>query len=295
MKKIDHICLALRPKISPSYLGVVKKIAEWLFKKNVYLIFPQAQKTIIQKLLPSKKILFSNPKNFFKQGDLIISLGGDGTFIGLCPFSNEKTPVLSINLGTVGFITEFEKDQMFDALENIFKKKAVLKKIPLFSIEIKRKNPIKDYFINDVVMSKNDIARIFSLRLQVNDEPFYSLSGDGIIISSPIGSTAYSLAAGGPIVHPDVSGIILTPICTHSLIHRPVVIPNSSFVKLNAFNKASGVHITLDGQKNIPLNPDDTVVINKTKPKKVVIIKNQTLSYPSKLQKKFIHGRKELG
>src|SRR5690606_15928418 len=128
---------------------------------------------------------------------------------------------------------------------------------PLYHVAVARKGKplFKDYFFNDAVLGKNDIARMVYLRVEMETEHIYNLAGDGIIISSPMVSTAYSMAAGGPIVHPDVKALVLTPICPHSLIHRPFVIPDSTSINLKILPPHHSLTLTLDGQ--VAVNIDE--------------------------------------
>src|SRR5690606_6574540 len=199
---------------------------------------------------------FWDSKSFHNNVGIMLSLGGDGTLIGVCRRINSKIPVLGINLGRLGFITEFNKNEYFDRLSDILEGKYQVTSKPLCHVAVHRKNKVhfKDYFFNDAVLAKNDIARMIYLRAELGKEHIYNISGDGIIISTPLGSTAYSMAAGGPIVHPEVRGLILTPICPHSLIHRPFVIPDSAPITLRILPPHHSVTLTLDGQ--VAINVD---------------------------------------
>jgi NAD+ kinase len=158
-----------------------------------------------------------------------------------------------------------------------------------------RKNKVhfKDFFFNDAVLAKNDIARMITLRAEMGNEHIYNIRGDGIIISTPMGSTAYSMAAGGPIVHPDVKGIILTPICPHSLIHRPFVIPDTAPISLKLLPPHHSVTLTLDGQVAINIDEQDVVVINSSRMKKVSLVKNPERLYFETVSEKFVSGKKD--
>ena len=133
---------------------------------------------------------------------------------------------------------------------------------------------------------------MFKIDVECNEEHMYELSGDGLIISSPIGSTAYSLAAGGPIVHPSVNGIILTPICPHGLTHRPLVIPDSQTIELIVPKKEQELMLTLDGQSVHSLESLDRVRITKNKNRYINLIKNPDRAYFQTLKEKFTYGRR---
>jgi NAD+ kinase len=222
-------------------------------------------------------------------------MGGDGTLIGVCRRINSKTPVLGINLGRLGFITEFNKNEYFDHLPQILEGEFETTQKPLYSVTVHKKGTVlfKDHFFNDAVLAKTDIARMIYLRAEINDEHAYNLSGDGIIISSPMGSTAYSMAAGGPIVHPDLKGLIITPICPHSLIHRPFVVPENFTIKLKVQPPHHSLTLTLDGQVAINLDEQDEVIINSLKAKRVHLIRNPQKQYFETIREKFVFSKRD--
>jgi len=229
-----------------------------------------------------------------KNSDLIISLGGDGTLIGVCRNADRKMPpIFGVNMGHLGFITEFNKIDMFDELTKILKGNYTTRNLTIYTVEVHKfgKRIFKGNFVNDAVINKNDISRMFTLSVEVDDEHVYDLSGDGIIISSPTGSTAYSLAAGGPIIHPGVTGMVLTPICAHSLTHRPLLIMDKSVVKIKVDRKNSPVNLTLDGQHNIAVDSNETVYIKRSG-RKVKLIENPERNYFLTLKEKFTHGKR---
>src|SRR5690606_1398875 len=125
------------------------------------------------------------------------------------------------------------------------------------------------------------------------DEHIYDLSGDGLIISSPIGSTAYSLAAGGPIIHPQVGALVLTPICAHSLTHRPIVVPDDMRITVKSRDKDEAIHLTLDGQQLLDINPYQVIKISKSKARYVKLVQNSERTFFHTLKVKFTHGRRE--
>jgi NAD+ kinase len=199
-------------------------------------------------------------------------------------------------MGHLGFITEFSKVDFYDELELTLKGNFELNTLSLHQVEIfdKEKSIFKSYFLNDVVINNNQISRMLTLSVEGNDEHIYNLAGDGLIISSPIGSTAYSLAAGGPIIHPDVNAITLTPICAHSLTHRPLVVSENSIIQVKAIKSEDSLKITLDGQEVIVISSNEVVRITKAKSKIVKLIKNPDRTYFRTLKEKFTHGAREI-
>lgn len=300
MKKnaLKIVGITLKPNSTPEFYNILPNLCSWLQRRKKQIVFREEDRERVLKFFKSKStdsLLFWNSKNFHNKVDIMFSLGGDGTLIGVCRRINAKIPVLGINLGRLGFITEFNKNEYFDRLGGILDGSFEVTIKPLCHVEVERKGEIhfKDYFFNDAVLAKNDIARMIYLRAELGNEHIYNIAGDGIIISTPLGSTAYSMAAGGPIVHPDVRGLVLTPICPHSLIHRPFVIPDTAPIVLKILPPHHSVTLTLDGQVAINIDEQDLVRINNAKVKKVSLIKNPDRSYFETIREKFIVNKRD--
>jgi NAD+ kinase len=300
MKKnsLKIVGITLKPNSTPEFYSILPNLCSWLLRRKRQVVFREEDRERVLKFFKQKStenLLFWNSKNFHNKVDIMFSLGGDGTLIGVCRRINTKIPVLGINLGRLGFITEFNKNEYFERLGNILDGQYAITQKPLFHVSVVRKNKIhfKDYFFNDAVLAKNDIARMIYLRAELATEHIYNISGDGIIISTPLGSTAYSMAAGGPIVHPDVKGLVLTPICPHSLIHRPFVIPDSAPITLKILPPHHSVTLTLDGQVAINIDEHDIVTINDARVKKVCLIKNPDRFYFETIRDKFVFSKKD--
>jgi NAD+ kinase len=290
------IGITLKPNATPEFYGLLPNLCSWLARRKRQVIFREEEKQRVIKLFRLKStenLLFSDCKSFHNKIDLMLSLGGDGTLIGVCRRINSKIPVLGVNLGRLGFITEFNKNEYFDRLADILDGKYEVTTKPLFHVSVSRRNKIhfKDYFFNDAVLGKNDIARMLYLRAEMDNEHIYNLAGDGIIISTPMGSTAYSMAAGGPIVYPGVRALILTPICPHSLTHRPFVIPDNSPITIKILPPHHSVTLTLDGQVALNLDEHDVVTINSAKMKKVSLIHNPERLYFQTIRDKFVSSK----
>jgi NAD+ kinase len=219
--------------------------------------------------------------------DIIILIGGDGTFLSVAQQAVENgIPIAGFNLGTLGFLTELSKDTLESCLTDIFSKKLKISERKLLEIFYKGERYIA---LNDVVISKGNIARIIKLRLEINGSEVAQIRADGLIISTPTGSTAYSLSAGGPIVTPKVNGIIITPICPHSLTFRPFVIPDHSVVKVTLISETTRVFLTLDGQRVIPMSTSDFFETRIYK-KKLKIVEARHMNYFGLLSEKLNWG-----
>lgn len=300
MKKhsLKTIGITLKPNSTPEFYNILPNLCAWLLRRKKHVVFREEDKERVHKFFKQKStdhLEFWNSKNFHNKVDIMFSLGGDGTLIGVCRRINTKIPVLGINLGRLGFITEFNKNEYFDRLGDILEGNYEVTQKPLCHVTVTRKGEkhFEDYFFNDAVLAKNDIARMIYLRAELGKEHIYNIAGDGIIISTPMGSTAYSMAAGGPIVHPDVKGIVLTPICPHSLIHRPFVIPDTAPITLKILPPHHSVTLTLDGQVAINVDEQDIVSINDSRVKKISLIKNPDRLYFETIRDKFVFSKKD--
>ncbi len=296
MSSFQKVGIVLKPNALNDFYGILPNLSNWITKRKVEVVFRVTDKERVTKIFNKKEVKFNfvEDEEFYTKLDLIISLGGDGTLIGLCRRIKTKSPILGINLGRLGFITPFNKNEFYDHLDRIFSKKYKVIKQPLYLVEVSRKGKIvfKDYFFNDIVIAKNDIARMISLRVESNGEHVYNLSADGLIVSSTVGSTAYSLAAGGPLVHPEVGALLITPICPHSLTFRPLVVPLNSKITLKIQPPYHKVSITLDGQEFFSIEEHDVVKINHKMTKKVSLIENPERNFFETLKDKFVHGRR---
>ncbi|HLP45668.1 MAG TPA: NAD(+)/NADH kinase, partial [Candidatus Kapabacteria bacterium] len=210
------------------------------------------------------------------QVDIIILIGGDGTFLSVATHAVEAhIPVGGFNLGTLGFLTELSKDLLEEKLIEIFNGQAVISERKLLEINFKEKKMIA---LNDVVANRGNISRISKLLLEIDRDRVVEFSGDGLIISTPTGSTAYSLASGGPIVSPQVNGFIITPICPHSLTFRPLIVPDHSRIKVTSLSENNRVFFTVDGQKVLPMHTGDTFEVGLYN-KKLKMIADKEMNY----------------
>ncbi|UCH96968.1 MAG: NAD(+)/NADH kinase [Candidatus Aminicenantes bacterium] len=218
--------------------------------------------------------------------DIIILIGGDGTFLSVAKQAvDSRIPVAGFNLGSLGFLTELKKENLEKNLKNIFFGQPKISHRKILEIEYKEK---KYTALNDVVVGKGNIARIIKMQLEIDASYVAEVSADGLIISTPTGSTAYSLAAGGPIVTPKVNGLIITPICPHSLTFRPLVIPDNSKVKVTLIYSTQSF-ITVDGQKVLPMETGDFFTASMYS-KTLQMVENSQLNYFKLLNEKLNWG-----
>lgn len=293
MSKVK-IAIILRPIIKDEFKAVIVNLLRWLGRRDVSYYFLASEEQKLKKLFHQLELSeshFISPKALDKM-DFLLSLGGDGTLIGLCRMIKSRTPVIGVNWGRLGFITEFNAEGMYQCLSKVLDKDYKIKKCPLFTVKVYLNDKVvfRERFINDLVISRNDISRLFAVKVECDEESLIDIAGDGLILSTPIGSTAYSLAAGGPVVHPNVGALIITPICPHSLLHRPIVVPDHFSVRVRLAPQEREVSLTVDGQVIQCIDQRHVVVITREKNQYVNFVVNPEKTYFHTLKEKFIHN-----
>ena len=226
--------------------------------------------------------------------EMIIVLGGDGTLLSaarLVADSHTDVPIFGVNLGSLGFMAEVSLDELYGNLEKaIAGKLGTEDRIMLTASVVRGEKRIAQYrVLNDAVINKGALARMMELRVSVNDGHLTTLRADGLIVATPTGSTAYSLSAGGPIIHPTIHCFVLTPICPHTLSNRPIALPDTVVVTVCLTSPSEDVSLTLDGQIGFPLEPNDVVAIKKSR-FRMKLIKHPTKSYYEILRTKLKWG-----
>lgn len=241
--------------------GVVEEIIEWA-DKNGFDFF------ICEELTPlvgHEEKSLSRAK-LGKESDVLISLGGDGTMLASARAVGEhQTPILGINLGGVGFLTEINSNDLCNALNKLKKGDYFIEKRMVLETEVEGIKKLDQYGLNDVVLDKGEVARLFLLHLYLQDEFICSYSADGLIVSTPTGSTAYCLAAGGPIINPRMNAIIVSPICPHTLASRSIVFSENETLKVVVELSSRHAVLTIDGQVAYKLKSGSSVLIRKAK------------------------------
>jgi NAD+ kinase len=199
--------------------------------------------------------------------DLLVVLGGDGTMIATARMvSDHPVPVLGINYGSLGYLAEFRIEEMFPALEAILAGNYQIDARGMLAVELFRNDEqlLRSRVLNDVVINKSALARIIEIEAYLNRQFVNSFRADGLIVSTPTGSTAYNLSAGGPVIYPSMSAVVITPICPFTLSNRPIVVPDDALIELYLKTPEEEVALTLDGQVGLPLEVGDRVLIKKS-------------------------------
>jgi len=226
--------------------------------------------------------------------DMLIVLGGDGTLLSAArnvADAHTDVPIFGVNLGSLGFMAEVSLDELYDNLEKaIAGKLGIEDRIMLTTSVIRQGRRMASYrVLNDAVINKGALARMMELKVSVSDGHLTTLRADGLILATPTGSTAYSLSAGGPIIHPTLHCFVVTPICPHTLSNRPIVLPDTVVVTVCLTSPSEDVSLTLDGQIGFPLLPQDIVEIRKSR-YKMKLIKHPGKSFYEILRTKLKWG-----
>ncbi len=252
-----------------SSLDVTEELIKWLESKSSKVLLNEITANEV-----NRPDLAQRPSDIYKNSDFIIVLGGDGTLLSVArQVVWHQTPILGINLGHLGFLTELELDNMYEGLEKVVKGDYRLEKRLMLEAVVVKNNMITDNFaaLNDIVISKGSFSRIIQLKTYINHSFIETYSADGLIISSPTGSTAYSLSAGGPILSPDVGGMVITPISPHTMNSRSIVISDMEEVKVELVGDKNDVMLTIDGQQGYRLNAGDIVIVRKAESHTIMI------------------------
>ena len=256
MKKISRVGFIIKPH-APRIEKILEDLIEHLEKKEIsYLLEEEAARKLRRNQGLKRDELPG-------QVDLVVVLGGDGTLLSIAHLAAQRNvPVLGVNLGKLGFLTEVPLSEMYLTLDSFL---AGNDKIvsPRRLLEATFKDEMY-YCLNDVVINKGALARMIQCKIWVDNEEMATLRADGLIISTPTGSTAYSLAAGGPIIQPYIPAIVIAPICPHTLSFRPMVISSKLAIKVQLLTGGEEVYLTLDGQRGNPLDKNDVVEIKSS-------------------------------
>jgi NAD+ kinase len=224
--------------------------------------------------------------------DLVVVLGGDGTLLKAARlYGHHEAPILGVNLGGLGFLTEIALDELRPLFERILQGNYQTEDRMILTAGIIREGEIHPVvpFLNDVVINKGAVARIIDLETSIGGQFLTSYRGDGLIVATPTGSTAYNLSAGGPILHPALKTILLTPICPFTLTNRPIILQDDAVIDIRLGSKSSEVWLTFDGQVGYPLNAGDLVRVQKAE-KSIRLIKTPYKNYFEILRTKLKWG-----
>lgn len=261
MPIIKTIGIVSKPN-APAAADLVPKLLEWLQGRNIATRIDEQT----AEYAPGAEGL---PREEVPEGcDLVIVLGGDGTLLSAArAIGKREIPLFPVNLGGLGFLTAITVDSVFPELERAFRGEHRVGKRKLLETEVVRDGKVVASYeaLNDAVLAKSALARMIDLETHVDEQFVCAYKADGLIVSTPTGSTAYSLSAGGPIIFPSVPAICITPICPHMLTNRPVLVPETSIIRITSHGPDESVYLTIDGQVGTPIRDGDTIVCRSSK------------------------------
>lgn len=266
MSPVKRIGIVLKPN-QPDALRTVCELVTWLNERGITLVgTPELERQQIERETGCA-VEHSQPEELAGNVDLILVLGGDGTMIATARMIGDReVPVLGVNYGGLGYLAEFRIEELYQALDSILSGNFRLDRRVMLGMELQRGGELitRNRVLNDVVINKSALARIIEIEAYLNQRFVNSFRADGLIISTPTGSTAYNLSAGGPVIFPSMNAVVITPICPFTLSNRPIVVPDDATIELLLKTDQEEVTLTLDGQVGFSLNVEDRVVIRKS-------------------------------
>jgi len=264
---IKRVGIVLKPH-QPEALKTLCELAKWLGERGIGLVGgPEIENERIEHETGCA-VRQVPPDQIAQSIDLMLVLGGDGTMIATSRLlGDHEVPVLGVNYGGLGYLAEFRIEELYLALESILAGDYRLDQRVMLAVELVRgeEQLTRNRVLNDIVINKSALARIIEIEVFLNKQLVNSFRADGLIVSTPTGSTAYNLSAGGPVIYPSMKAVVITPICPFTLSNRPIVIPDDSVIELQLKTKNEDVLITLDGQVGFSLKQADRVVIRKSR------------------------------
>ena len=281
------IGILTKPKF-PNMKPTLTQLVAWLREHGKDVVLDPKAATVIGASALRYKGLIAD------KADMVIVLGGDGTMLNAARLVEKRSvPILGINMGGLGFLTEVGGEHLYTTLERVFAREYALEERLMLRARLDRRGkPLTEAIVlNDVVVTKGELSRMIAMTIAIDGQFVTSLRGDGLILSTPTGSTAYSLSAGGPIIHPDMEALLIAPICPHTLTMRPLVVPASSRVEMSLRTGDSEVYMTLDGQVGHPLKMGDRVRVARSGTP-ALMVRSRRRNYFEVLQHKLRWGER---
>lgn len=268
-------------------VALARELAAWLHDRGVQVQVEREMPDASPARPASKEAMIA-------ACDLIVVLGGDGTLLSVARLMQDRAvPILGVNLGGLGFLTAVTVDELMPMIERILAGNFAIDERLMLDVSLHRGDGklAERLVLNEAVINKGVLSRIIDLETTVDGQYLCVYKADGLIVTSPTGSTAYSLSAGGPIVHPSVGVMVLSPICPHTLTYRPLVLPDSAVVRVTVRSPDEDVVLTLDGQEGIPLHTGDVVEVRKGR-SRVPLVRSSTRGYFDVLRSKLRWGER---
>lgn len=247
-------------RVSQEALETAVELAHWLRRKRLGVAL---EETILEANPEVQAEAFDRSEIY----DLVVVLGGDGTLLSVARNLADSIPILGVNMGNLGFLTEVPRSELYPSVMKFLEGDYDVDERALLDVSLRRASgeEVSYRVLNDAVINKSALARIIELVVTVDGHRVATYRSDGLIISTPTGSTAYNLAAGGPILNPQLPVVVVTPICPHTLTLRPIVVPDSASVELRLETSHEEVYLTLDGQEGTQIDYGDTIRLRRSK------------------------------
>jgi NAD+ kinase len=281
-----RVGIAVKPKLIEAR-ATLEQLSHWLRQRGVDAVWT----TEAAMLSDGAELKVADRTELPAQVDLVVVLGGDGTLLAMAKAiaeSGRDIPILAVNFGSLGFLTEITRPEIFSALEAAINGQAThdLRMMLRATASRKGQEPLSHMALNDVVFTRTALSRMIELSVSVGDQFVTAVKADGLIVATPTGSTAYNLAAGGPIVHPSMDALVLTPIAPHTLTNRPIVIPAERDVRVRSTGTNAGnIYVTFDGQSGFEMTEGDEVLIARA-PRPLRLVRSSSRSYFEVLRQK---------
>jgi NAD+ kinase len=281
MKRVGIIAKAN----SPMAKTAIEKLRSWLGERKIEMVMDPVSAAAV-----GERSEWS-PEEIANSVELMIVLGGDGTLLGVSRIIRNGTPILGVNLGSLGFLTEVTFEDLFPVLEKILEGRQVTDERGMLEVRfLPREGKMSEHVVlNDAVISRGSSSGMVEIEVKIDGDYVTTYRGDGLIVSTPTGSTAYNLAAGGPIVHPTTRALIVNPICPHTLTNRPLVIPDSSTVEVTLLSCEPGAILSMDGQIALPVSMGDRIAVVRSK-RNTKLLQAQNRNYFEVLRQKLKWG-----
>jgi NAD+ kinase len=274
--------------IAPQALAYAERVASELRARGLTVIFDE--ETAREVGDPHEAV----PKaELGRRSDLLITFGGDGTLLSVARHAPDHVPIIGVNMGTLGFLTEIRVEEFPTVLERVLAGEYNVEPRATFTVSVSGpgRDASKRYrVLNDCAINKSAVARIIEMRVSVAGLFVSTFRGDGLIVATPTGSTAYNLSAGGPIIYPTMGAVVLTPICPHMLTNRPIVLPDELDIEIGLTTPdAKDIYITLDGQEGFEITEADRVCVRKSE-ERVLLVQSPDKDYFDVLRNKLKWG-----
>jgi NAD+ kinase len=272
---VSTVGILVRPDLGAAGPAVGGLVA-WLQERGLGVCLDERTAEMVD--IPSRTTCrVGSGREVAAMADVVVVMGGDGTLLAASHVVERPVPVLGVNFGSLGFLTEITMADLYPTLEGVLRGEYRYEERRMLRAHVRRAGEAETTgdVLNDVVITKAALSRIIVLDVTVDGLFVSAFRADGLIVSSPTGSTAYNLAAGGPILHPVLDAVVLTPICPHMLTNRPLVVSDRSTIEVRLRAAAEGeVHLTLDGQRGFPLRGGDVVTVTRS-PRSLRLVKAQ--------------------